>query len=88
MISISCSAGRNHERHTDQVVGERRSNARGFSRSLAWGRAVMKDIDYFEVGGQTVFPIYGASGGIAASFIFYLIRDFNCGRIRPVRKLH
>src|SRR5882672_2525805 len=36
-----------------------------------WGRAVMKDIDYFEVGGQTVFPIYGASGGIAASFIFY-----------------
>jgi hypothetical protein len=36
-----------------------------------WGRAVMKDIDYFEVGGQTVFPIYGASGGISASFIFY-----------------
>jgi hypothetical protein len=22
-----------------------------------WGRAVMKDIDFFEVGGQTVFPI-------------------------------
>ena len=36
-----------------------------------WGRAVMKDIDYYEVGGQTVFPIYGASGGLAASFIFY-----------------
>jgi len=32
-----------------------------------WGRAVMKDIDYFEVGGQTVFPIYGASGAPAAS---------------------
>src|SRR6202167_1595914 len=30
-----------------------------------WGRAVMKDIDYFEVGGQTVFPIYGGSGGVA-----------------------
>ncbi len=36
-----------------------------------WGRAVMKDIDYFEIGGQTVFPIYGTSGGIAAAFIFY-----------------
>src|SRR6267378_3047418 len=41
-----------------------------------WGRAVMKDIDYFEVGGQTVFPIYGASGGIAASFIFYFDTGF------------
>ena len=28
-----------------------------------WGRAVMKDIDFFEIGGQTVFPIYGSSGG-------------------------
>jgi hypothetical protein len=36
-----------------------------------WGRAVMKDIDFFEIGGQTVFPIYGGSGGIAASYIFY-----------------
>ncbi len=36
-----------------------------------WGRAVMKDIDYFEVGGQTVFPIYGASGGLASAYIFY-----------------
>jgi hypothetical protein len=36
-----------------------------------WGRAVMKDIDYFEIGGQTVFPIYGSSGGVSAAFIFY-----------------
>ena len=37
-----------------------------------WGRAVTKDIGYFEDGeGKTVFPIYGASGGIAASNIFY-----------------
>ena len=26
-----------------------------------WGRAVMQDIDFYDVGGQTVFPIYGAS---------------------------
>lgn len=36
-----------------------------------WGRAVMKDIDFYEVNGNTVFPIYGASGGLAASYIFY-----------------
>lgn len=37
-----------------------------------WGRAVTKDIGYFEDGeGKTVFPIYGASGGIAAANIFY-----------------
>src|SRR2546428_4884987 len=36
-----------------------------------WGRAVLKDIDFYEVNGNTVFPIYGASGGLAASYIFY-----------------
>jgi len=41
-----------------------------------WGRAVMKDIDYFEVGGQTVFPIYGTSGGLAAAYIFYFDTGF------------
>jgi len=41
-----------------------------------WGRAVMKDIDFFEIGGQTVFPIYGASGGISAAFIFYFDTGF------------
>src|SRR5712692_7876486 len=30
-----------------------------------WGRAVLKDIDFYEVNGNTVFPIYGASGGLA-----------------------
>ncbi len=41
-----------------------------------WGRAVMKDIDYYEVGGQTVFPIYGASGGLASAYIFYFDTGF------------
>lgn len=36
-----------------------------------WGRAVMVDIDFYEVDGKTVFPIYGASGGLAASYLFY-----------------
>ncbi len=41
-----------------------------------WGRAVMKDIDFFEIGGQTVFPIYGTSGGISAAYIFYFDTGF------------
>ena len=41
-----------------------------------WGRAVMQDIDFYEVGGQTVFPIYGSSGGLAAAYIFYFITGF------------
>ena len=48
-----------------------------------WGRAVMKDIDFFEVGGQTVFPIYGASGGVAASFIFYFDTGFQVWNDSP-----
>ena len=48
-----------------------------------WGRAVMKDIDFFEVGGQTVFPIYGASGGISASFIFYFDTGFQVWNDSP-----
>lgn len=41
-----------------------------------WGRVEWKEIDYLEIGGQTVFPVYGASGGIAAAYLFYLI----CGQ--------
>ena len=48
-----------------------------------WGRAVMKDIDFFEVGGQTVFPIYGASGGLAAAYIFYYDTGFQVWNDSP-----
>jgi hypothetical protein len=48
-----------------------------------WGRAVMKDIDFFQVGDQTVFPIYGASGGVAASFIFYFDTAFQVWNDSP-----
>ena len=33
--------------------------------------------------GQTVFPIYGASGGIAASFIFYFDTGFQVWNESP-----
>jgi hypothetical protein len=48
-----------------------------------WGRAVMQDIDYYDVGGQTVLPIYGASGGISAAYIFYLVTGFQVWNESP-----
>jgi hypothetical protein len=48
-----------------------------------WGRAVMKDIDFFEVGTQTVFPIYGNSGGLAAAYIFYFDTAFQVWNDSP-----
>lgn len=37
-----------------------------------WFRCENQPIDYYEVGGQTLFPTYGASGGLAATTLFYL----------------
>jgi hypothetical protein len=37
-----------------------------------WGRAVTKIVGFFEEGGQTVFPIYGASTGLVAGYLSYL----------------
>jgi hypothetical protein len=37
-----------------------------------WFRCENQPIDYYEVGGQTLFPTYGGSGGLSASTLFYL----------------
>lgn len=42
-----------------------------------WGRAVMKEADFYEVDGRKTFEIRGASGGIATSQIFYIVASFN-----------
>jgi hypothetical protein len=48
-----------------------------------WGRAVMQDIDFYDVGGQTVFPIYGTSGGLSAAYIFYFVTGFQVWNESP-----
>lgn len=48
-----------------------------------WGRAVMQDVDYYQVGTQTVFPIYGASGGLASAYIFYFVTGFQVWNDSP-----
>lgn len=42
-----------------------------------WFRAEIQPLDFYEVNGQTLFPIYGNDGGLAASFITYLWWGWN-----------
>lgn len=48
-----------------------------FINKSLWGRAEMYPAGYYTVDGQRIFPIRGASGGIAAAMIFYLTASFN-----------
>lgn len=42
-----------------------------------WGRAELHPAKFYEVGGQRLFPLRGASGGLAAASLFYLVASFN-----------
>lgn len=46
-------------------------------------RCENQPIDFLEYGGQTIFPQYGASGGLAASTFFYLWTGVNVGMENP-----
>lgn len=46
-------------------------------------RLETKAVDYYEVGGQTVFPAYGGSGGLASTMLFYLVTMVQVGLGQP-----
>jgi hypothetical protein len=48
-----------------------------------WFRIETRKEDYIEVEGQTAFPAYGASGGIASSVLFYLAAVLQFGTGQP-----
>ena len=48
-----------------------------------WGRVENQPIDFLEYGGQTVFPQYGASGGLNTSTFFYLWTGCNAFMDNP-----
>jgi hypothetical protein len=48
-----------------------------------WGRLETKALDMHDVGGQTLFPVYGGSGGLNSSQIFYLEIMFQFGLWQP-----
>ena len=42
-----------------------------------WGRAVSKEIDFYEVDGNRIFPLYNTtSGGVEAAFVYYYVTTF------------
>jgi hypothetical protein len=48
-----------------------------------WAIGEMKAPDLYEVKGQSVFPLYGDSGGLASAHIFYYITSFNVCNSNP-----
>lgn len=44
-----------------------------------WWRIETKPTDYYDVGGQTVFPVIANSGGLASANLFYLVSGDNIG---------
>jgi hypothetical protein len=54
-----------------------------FTALAHWGRAVSKDIDLYEVDGNTVFPLYAAGGGLLAAMIFYIVTSFQVWTDNP-----
>ncbi len=46
-------------------------------------RVENQPIDFYEVAGQTSFPAYGASGGLASSTMFYIWTGVNLGDENP-----
>ena len=48
-----------------------------------WGKGVTKAFGLYEEGGQTVFPIYGGSGGLVAGYLMYFDTVFNVFMDQP-----
>ena len=48
-----------------------------------WFRIETKPLDYYEVGGQTIFPGYGISGGLSSNMLFYLVNMCQTGLSTP-----
>lgn len=48
-----------------------------------WKRIETKATDFYESGGQTVFPAYGSDGGIASANMFYLVIMTNVYNTQP-----
>lgn len=66
------------------VANERAQTGRidGIGRKY-WGRVETKKLSLYEVGGQTVFPTYGADGGVATSIVFYYVVGFQINQRNP-----
>lgn len=81
------------KRRPPSTIGDRRilrnvraiPNRIDFLNLKHWFRIETKATDFYEVGGQTVFPAYGISGGLASSMLFYLVYMGQMGNGQPRR---
>jgi hypothetical protein len=48
-----------------------------------WFKQEIMPLDFYDIDGKTVFPIYGASGGLASTKITYLVFGGNIGNDDP-----
>lgn len=81
------------KRQTTQIAGREilrnvraRTGRIDFLNFKHWFRLETKALDMHEVGGQTLFPTYGGSGGLNSSMIFYLTCMVQAGLGQPRRE--
>lgn len=48
-----------------------------------WGRAELKEIGWYEVGGRRLFEMRGPSGGVATSMVSYIVASWNLFNQNP-----
>lgn len=54
----------------------------------AWGRAEMHPAGFYQEGGRKIFELRGASGGVAAASIFYIVASFNLFMKNPTQGVY
>jgi hypothetical protein len=47
-------------------------------------RIETKPVDFYDVAGQTLFPIYGQSGGLMSAMVFYLVWEGQIGIVQTI----
>lgn len=53
-----------------------------FMKLKNWFRIETKPVDFYDVAGQTLFPVYGQSGGLISAMVFYLVYEGQVGMVQ------
>jgi hypothetical protein len=51
-------------------------------------RIETKPVDFYDVAGQTLFPIYGQSGGLMSAMVFYLVWEGQVGMVQTIENAY
>lgn len=53
-----------------------------FIKLANWFRIETKPVDFYDVAGQTLFPVYGQSGGLTSAMVFYMVYEGQVGAVQ------